>query len=285
MMEKTMEFLNEVCEELRPFYPEADITVREVAKPEGLLKGISIRNRSESISPVIYESSLSDLDDAVEGARRVMMIYEKHKIESDTDYSWVLDWEKVRSHIQPRLVHAEHAKNWLQDKVNRGFLGDLRLVFDVSVGIGTIAITNGYLEQWGVGIDDLEEACKENVNANVVGMSEYLIRIKPDMPEEVKKHIMLADEHMYLVSNWEDNTPYCHGAGVLPFMLDELKERFGSFFLIPSSISEWILIPYDENVEKSFLNSMIQEVNTHEVAPCDILSDHVYSYINGKWNI
>jgi hypothetical protein len=61
-------------------------------------------------------------------------------------------------------------------------------------------------------------------------------------------------------------------------MMDRILDKFGSdFYLLPSSIHEWILVS-DTGLNPAFLTSMVREVNAGEVALEERLSSHVYRY-------
>ena len=58
----------------------------------------------------------------------------------------------------------------------------------------------------------------------------------------------------------------------------EIAEKVGDFYMLPSSIHETLIIPKDAGMELKELEQMVQEVNQTQVAPGERLSDHVYEY-------
>ena len=58
----------------------------------------------------------------------------------------------------------------------------------------------------------------------------------------------------------------------------EIAEKVGDFYMLPSSIHETLIIPKDAGMEFKELEQMVQEVNQKQVAPGERLSDHVYEY-------
>lgn len=58
----------------------------------------------------------------------------------------------------------------------------------------------------------------------------------------------------------------------------EIAEKIGDFYVLPSCIHETIIIPKDAGMELDELEHMVQEVNYTQVAPDERLSDHVYEY-------
>ena len=58
----------------------------------------------------------------------------------------------------------------------------------------------------------------------------------------------------------------------------EIAEKVGDFYMLPSSIHETLIIPKDAGMEFKELEQMVQEVNQTQVAPGERLSDQVYEY-------
>ncbi|MBP7060273.1 MAG: hypothetical protein KBA87_07635, partial [Lachnospiraceae bacterium] len=64
-----------------------------------------------------------------------------------------------------------------------------------------------------------------------------------------------------------------------PGVLEEFADQFESdICIIPSSIHEVILVPDQLDITSSNYASMIQEINSTEVSPHEILSDHPYYF-------
>lgn len=73
-----------------------------------------------------------------------------------------------------------------------------------------------------------------------------------------------------------------HGAGVLAYndFMEKASERVNnqSFFILPSSIHELLIIPDNGNFDLKSLENMVKEVNATTVDPADQLTDNVYHY-------
>ena len=64
-----------------------------------------------------------------------------------------------------------------------------------------------------------------------------------------------------------------------PDLLRRLSEKFsGSFYVIPSSIHEVLLLKATKDEDTAYLNRMVRAVNEQRVAPEEVLADHVYFY-------
>jgi len=64
--------------------------------------------------------------------------------------------------------------------------------------------------------------------------------------------------------------------------MEECCEKLGgSFYILPSSVHEVILVPDNEEISKDNLVRMVREVNATQVEEQEQLSDFVY-YYNAK---
>ena len=69
-----------------------------------------------------------------------------------------------------------------------------------------------------------------------------------------------------------------NGAGIL--MCDEfmkkLHDKFGDFYLIPSSVHEVMIVPESNNISKDYLNAILKEAN-NSIDPDDVLSYNIFT--------
>ena len=77
------------------------------------------------------------------------------------------------------------------------------------------------------------------------------------------------------------NSKKLNGACVMLYdgLLRSFARKVGkSFYIIPSSIHEVILIPDTLDMDIRYMKAMVKEVNGTEVSPDEVLSDNVYRY-------
>lgn len=77
------------------------------------------------------------------------------------------------------------------------------------------------------------------------------------------------------------NSKKLNGACVMLYdgLLHDFARKVGrSFYIIPSSIHEVILIPDTLDMDIRYMKAMVKEVNGTEVALDEVLSDNVYRY-------
>ena len=62
-------------------------------------------------------------------------------------------------------------------------------------------------------------------------------------------------------------------------VLDKLSNDLGKdLYILPSSVHELIVVPFDENISGSDLAMIVKDINEKGVAAEDILSDNVYEF-------
>jgi len=67
----------------------------------------------------------------------------------------------------------------------------------------------------------------------------------------------------------------------LPAVQEKLREKYGSFYIVPSSIHEMLAFPADIPAGLG-INEMIRRTNIQEVPVRERLGDHAYFYENGR---
>ena len=59
--------------------------------------------------------------------------------------------------------------------------------------------------------------------------------------------------------------------------IDMVRQKLGcSFYILPSSTHEVLIVPDRDELEPETLRAMVKEVNQTEVADSDVLSNHIY---------
>ena len=71
-----------------------------------------------------------------------------------------------------------------------------------------------------------------------------------------------------------------HGAALMLNIpiLTEIYERLGAFIILPSSVHEFIAMPYDPEADIPALTEMVKSINATELLERDRLSDSVYLF-------
>lgn len=74
--------------------------------------------------------------------------------------------------------------------------------------------------------------------------------------------------------------------GASAIFYDGVLEALKDYYLVPSSVHEWLAVPKSV-ADKEYLARVIRQVNRTEVSPKEVLSDFPYAPVfkNGKWTI
>lgn len=261
-----------------------DVTVNKVTKNNNLiLDGLVIKATGTNIAPTIYlndyyeryKNGAMDLDNVVES---IIDTYNHHNSVT-FDISTFTDFDAVKNHICYKLVNTASNEKLLEDIPYREMF-DLSVVYYVMVSAendttGSILIHNNHLSFWDVTEDDLYEFASINTKkllpVDIKGMFDTLSEMinMDDLPD--------ADDFMYVLTNKEK----LQGASTIlyPDVLSTFAEKKNTnLWLLPSSVHEWIIIPDNGNMNSETLSEMIQEVNSTQLAPDEVLSDHPYYY-------
>jgi len=191
------------------------------------------------------------------------------------------DYDKMREKLVIEVISLENNAEILS-QVPHKILLDLAIIYRAVVterGIarGSMIITNALLKEFGITAEQLHTDAVTNAEVYqpivIQNMLDMLRGMGMDVPEE-----LFDSEFVMYVATVPDGI---NGAGVIAypsfFELAEAKVG-GSFYLIPSSRHEVIMIPDVGNHDIDFLKLLISEVNMFEVSAEDKLSDSLYHY-------
>ncbi len=196
------------------------------------------------------------------------------------------DYDRMKETLAMEVVSAERNADIL-DTVPHKNMEDMAIVYRFVVAqdnaeTGTILVTNDMLDRYGITPEQLHADAMKNAPEvrpmEIKGMGEVLAQqMGVEDLEVLGLNIPPEQEQMY-VASVKGNV---HGAGVLAYedFMDKAAERAGgSFFILPSSIHEVLIIPDNGNFDLHSLENMVKEVNATTVDPVDKLTDNVYHY-------
>ena len=295
-----MEFLNFtmlVREEVEKRTGECyKVRLDDVRKNNGVvLRGITVTQDDSNISPTIYlnsyyEEYIKGRATLINVVNDVMDTYHRNKVNQSVDMRYFLNYESVRQKIIYKLVNTEKNKELLDDIPHIEFL-DLSIVFQCLVtqedfGRASILIHNVHLKLWDVSVEILYQAAKENTQQlqgyEIKGMTEVLQEImcaedSENFTEDNERSSFSGSVPMYVLSN----KSRVDGAACMlyPNLIQDFAEAIqSSFYIIPSSIHELLLLPTRHLEESQEIKSMIREINDTQVSAEEILSYSLYLY-------
>ena len=203
----------------------------------------------------------------------------------DFDLAAIADYNQMKEKLSMQVVSAERNAELL-DTVPHKNMEDMaivyRFVLDTSEqGRSSILVTNKMLDNYGITAEQLHAdamAIAPEVRPAVIqGLSEVMAEMMGAEHAEMLGLTPTPDEPIF-VATVEDKT---QGAGVLAYQdfMDQAAEKLGgSFYILPSSIHEILLVKDNGQFDRAALEQMVKEVNATQVAPEDKLTDSVYHY-------
>lgn len=287
-------FKNEVVVKIREFLPEilknAEISLREVYKNNDLkLTGLVVRNIEEKIAPTIYlEQFYQCYIDGVDMEvilKKISDMRMEYEIKENFDVPKLIAWNRVKDRIVPRLVGTDSNDSFLAARPYTIF-EDLAVVYYVLVdqfvddGACSMAITNEIMENWKVGVEEIHQIAISNLTrllpSKFCGMNEMLTIELGMSTEEFKNEYFMEEEYMFVLTN----KTQCYGASAIfdKEIMKEIIEKYGSFYILPSSIHEVLIVPQKTDIDAESLKNIVCEVNKTQVVREERLSDHVYTY-------
>lgn len=270
---------------------EYDVKVTKVTKNNDIeLTGVVLMKESDNLSPTIYLDGLfAEYQDGAyieDLAEQIIRFYKEQLPAGRLDMDFFQNFEQVKDRIFYKLVSFDKNKRMLE-KLPYYKWNDLAIIFyyameEERIGRASITIHNQHLKMWEQSLDTLYAVAQENMKRS---MPELLVSMK-ELLEETTGLKMGEDTYlpMYVLTNQEK----VYGAAAMLYsdQMKKLAERWQMDLLIlPSSIHEVLLLPDDGQNEYAFYRQMVEEVNTTQVEPEEVLSYSLYRYCREKAEI
>ena len=265
----------------------SQVEISVVKKNNGVSKaGLFIRESGQDVSPILY---LDDyyihyqngelLENII---RNIRADYDKKVQMAAVKIPNLQEFENIRGRVIYRLVNYEKNKEILEDCPHIR-LYDLAVTFRWvaridDVGVSTSLITNKQVKEWGVSVNDLVLAARQNTPrlfpAQIIDMEEMLAGM-------VSFILYPSTIPMYILTNKQE----LNGASALLYgdiLKDFANKKGADMYILPSSIHEVIMVPADRINDPTKLLSIVHDANTTVVSIGDVLSDSVYYYDRKK---
>lgn len=283
------EFTNELVKHLISHLPlDTRINIQSVQKNnQRNLTGLCIANSTSNVAPVLYIDNY--YEDYLKGISflniaNAVFYTAKDLLEKNTTISldFLRDWETLKHKIFYKVVNADSNRDYLETVAHIDFL-NLSKVFCISVndelsdGFGVITITHHLMDLIDCSLEELAEVAETNTPC--LFPMEFM-NLRQTLDELMSIDLMEIPPSdispFYILTN----KAKCNGASVMfyPDLLHSISEKFNSsFYIIPSSIHE-VLIMFDSaEISPLELKSIVKEVNL-TLAQEDFLSDSIYYY-------
>lgn len=280
-----IEFCERVKTEIASMISEENserVILDDVIKNNGMVyKGLIVIDSVLNISPTIY------LDPYyykyVDGADFTDILYDivetinENKPKENFDVETVKNWDTAKEYLICKLINYEKNKVLLEGVPHKK-VEDLAIVYMVSVEAfmgeyATVLVNNKMFDLYNVPFEEFDKVANDNLNK----ISPYYFE---DMETTLSQLVdaplpSMPGFNMYVVSN----SKKIHGA--ISILNSEVQDKIGEIlgdkcYVIPSSIHEVLVVPYDIDYTFEDFNEMIAEVNETQLTNDEILSDYVY---------
>ncbi len=311
------EFQKQIQENVREFLgSRVTIETKEVIKNNGIrLHGMILFKEGYNVAPTVYlESFYEEFKQGRELGSIVLEIAkycdEEHPVKR-LDMKFFEKYEIVKKGIMIKLISREKNKELLERIPYIPFL-NLAVIFYYSVvneyiGNGSILIYNEHLEKWKLDIQTLYqnafENTKQKLGYRIMDMRDVVRNLlKEQIAENINQklekegntenfhqdmEILMQQMEQALFASLSGDmfvlTNRTKNQGAVCMIYDEYLHSFAeklekNLFILPSSVHEVILIPDTGRENAQQLREMVEEVNTTQLEPEDVLSDSVYYY-------
>ena len=295
------------------------VELHSITKNNGVeLLGITMLKDGAYIAPTIYIGTF--YEEYMKGrpieelADQVCEINRNREDCPQINPAELFEFETIRTTIRPRLINYEMNRN-LFEKVPCKRVLDLAVTFYYELMIDGLSHAGAVvrfedLERWGITEEQLfeiaEENCRNYNEMEAEPIAEAMMRAVCeaetgfDLSEPVKgavgevfgfaanegscpeQEIFAEDLKLIVITN---KSRFFGAAAMLDKeLLRSVADRFGSdLYILPSSVHEVIAAPVSETASAGELEQIVREINQTQVAPTEILSNHVYMFVrSGK---
>ena len=247
--------------------------------------GLTFSDKSVNLSPTIYLEEFykhyQEGETIEDIAACILEVYHEVKFEHSWDVHSISDFDVIKEKIVYKVIHEKQNETLLKELPYVSYL-DFAIVFYILFevdenGTATIPVTNELVRLWATSLTEIHEIAKHNTPLLLPAVFKPMRIVIEELLGNPCDNIVRTDDVMFVLTNSLRNL----GAAcilyedILFHICNFLK---GSFYILPSSIHEVIIIPENHAPDKDTLNEMVSEVNETQVGQEDVLSDHVYYY-------
>ena len=251
---------------------------KETVKNGVVFEGIMIRN-DDIIAPVIYtEQLLRDAEEKGKGISEVVAdiirVYEESRYTEipvddlmDRDYFLGNVFIGLQKTSEEYLVKKTTEYDGIEAYLY------IRRMKDAD-GIYSVKVTPDYLDYTGIDAEEVWKSARKNTFAETE--LESMASVIADMCGIPEEEVPGMDNTLYVVSN------RCKMKGASAILNKDMLSGFAKqhgvskLVVLPSSIHEMLVLPYDASIDMDMMSEMVREVNDTQVLPEERLTDQAY---------
>lgn len=280
-------------------YQDASVELQETRKLNDHYTSLLVCKEEQSVVPTVnldhFYEAYQQNENIVDALRSIAeLITSEEPVFVNIDA--ITDYEKAKEKLYIRVNKVEGNEEILGSCPHK-IMDDLVLTYHVEIynptmhGVGSTMVTNRLLDGYGISQEQLHEDAMTNSPVihpmKMETMTNVLFNAglaakeaAAEGQDDIDYSMVGAPEYglpLYVLTNQQ----MAQGAAVLfyPDMMEQIAEKLeGSFFVLPSSTHEVLLVPAAEVDDSRFLDAMVEEVNESMVDPSERLTDHAYHY-------
>lgn len=264
----TDELIERINEELENHYVQLAMVKKNNIEKHGLT--VVPNSGALNMCPTFYAEDFDSEEELI----AALKMAENIKAPS-FDIEQVLSREYILNNLRACMISIDNVILKDEDALYRPFL-DMAIIYRIlvpdGIHIGSILLKKSIIEDAGITEEELFEIAKANKDYEMKSMYEVLreyavVSDIKELPEDCRPNL-------YILSS-KDKT---HGATVMisDLIYQFVRELNTDCYLLPASVHEVLLIPYEERIEPEKLLEMVKEVNKEAVSIEDKLTDSVY---------
>lgn len=265
------------------------ITIQKVFKPNMELDGLLIMAEDEIIGPTIYlEPVYEALDSGTpveQVVDRILQAYNSVKSESaDFDIERLSDFDYAKSRLYVQLVNRHLNKNLLQDVPHATFLDDFAIIVRCTIETSedcdaSFMVHNNHINIWQTDSETVLSTAISNTLAkhdvDLMPLGQLIREMVPAFPDECS-----SDCGLWFMSS--KKRTYGAVAVLYDDVLKDFADKYGSFYVIFSSVHEVLIKPSPDSSDIDILTRHNQDVNASALEKEEILGTKAYFYQKGR---
>jgi len=283
--------------------PDMQIRRMQVPKNNGHFPdALCLLRPGEQASPAIYLKEYWERCQAGTSTeqilKEILQFYQDQCGHPGYDLSCFDSFEAVKPFLTCKLIHGGQNEALLPLLPHQRIL-DLAVVFCIlfqapALPAASALIRYEHLEAWGISVNELQETAFQNVVSllppvitpidELIGQILHEEMAQFGAEDSTVQDLLFRDVHrdfsrtpMFVLTNTQK---YLGAACLLyPGLLREVSRQCGSsFYILPSSIHELILVPKQTGISSIQLAEMVSDINQSSVDPTERLSNEIYLY-------
>lgn len=254
-------------------------SVESVGDHEDRHYGIAWKIPGE-IAPVFNTSKLyknyTDRDDITAIAIEALKVFKEFYSRMNGDGDCDADYSKDREHL---VLAVKQMTEQEKARIPHRDFHDLSVYCRVHVSNPSyfMIVTNSLLKKYGITEEQLfDDVMKIEPKVNPMTLKGVLQTLDENSGKDIVVH--RKKESLFVLRN--ETVTFGAGALFYPGVIDQLYDKFGSFYLLPSSVHEVLITPVNKFDPEmvSHLITIVRNVNQTQVEKQDFLSNSVYFF-------